>query len=110
MVNEIAPKQTREITGVMVNNAGTIPIPVEEAKEYIKYLENKLGGKLINLVIDVDEETDEVDLNYTYNTYMPFERIRRITGYLTGTLDTWNDAKQAEEKDRVKHDTNVERI
>ena len=32
-----------------------------------------------------------------------FERIRRITGYLTGTLDTWNDAKKAEEKDRVKH-------
>lgn len=32
-----------------------------------------------------------------------FERIRRITGYLTGTLDTWNDAKRAEERDRVKH-------
>ena len=32
-----------------------------------------------------------------------FERIRRITGYLVGTLDRWNDAKQAEEKDRVKH-------
>lgn len=33
-----------------------------------------------------------------------FERIRRITGYLTGTLDRWNDAKQAEEHDRVHHD------
>lgn len=33
-----------------------------------------------------------------------FERIRRITGYLVGTLDRWNDAKQAEERDRVKHD------
>lgn len=32
-----------------------------------------------------------------------FERIRRITGYLTGTLDKWNDAKKAEEHDRVKH-------
>lgn len=32
-----------------------------------------------------------------------FERIRRITGYLVGTLDRWNDAKRAEEKDRVKH-------
>ena len=32
-----------------------------------------------------------------------FERIRRITGYLVGTLDRWNDAKQAEERDRVKH-------
>ena len=31
------------------------------------------------------------------------ERIRRITGYLVGSLDRWNDAKRAEEKDRVKH-------
>ena len=32
-----------------------------------------------------------------------FERIRRITGYLVGTMDKWNDAKAAEERDRVKH-------
>lgn len=32
-----------------------------------------------------------------------FERIRRITGYLVGTLDKWCDAKRAEERDRVKH-------
>ena len=32
-----------------------------------------------------------------------FERIRRITGYLVGTMEKWNDAKKAEEKDRVKH-------
>lgn len=36
----------------------------------------------------------------------PFERIRRITGYLVGTLDKWNDAKRAEERDRVKHTVN----
>lgn len=34
---------------------------------------------------------------------MKFERIRRITGYLVGTLDRFNDAKRAEEADRVKH-------
>ena len=33
----------------------------------------------------------------------PFERIRRITGYLVGTMDHWNDAKTAEESERVKH-------
>ena len=33
-----------------------------------------------------------------------FQRIRRITGYLTGDMRTWNDAKKAEEKDRVKHE------
>ena len=32
-----------------------------------------------------------------------FERIRRITGYLVGTLDRFNDAKKAEVQDRVKH-------
>ena len=31
-----------------------------------------------------------------------FERIRRITGYLVGTMDKWYDAKRAEERDRVK--------
>ena len=41
-----------------------------------------------------------------------FERIRRITGYLVGTMDNWNDAKSAEERDRVKHsiDTGMESI
>ena len=34
------------------------------------------------------------------------ERIRRITGYLVGTMDKWNDAKRAEERDRVKHGLN----
>lgn len=32
-----------------------------------------------------------------------FERLRRITGYLVGSLERWNDGKQAEERDRVKH-------
>ncbi|MEG0771022.1 MAG: anaerobic ribonucleoside-triphosphate reductase [Clostridia bacterium] len=36
-------------------------------------------------------------------TDVGFERIRRITGYLVGTMDKWNDAKKAEEHDRVKH-------
>jgi anaerobic ribonucleoside-triphosphate reductase len=34
---------------------------------------------------------------------MKFERIRRITGYLVGTVDRFNNAKQAEVQDRVKH-------
>ena len=34
---------------------------------------------------------------------IPFERIRRITGYLVGTLERFNNAKRAEEADRVKH-------
>lgn len=34
-----------------------------------------------------------------------FERIRRITGYLVGTTDRFNNAKREEERDRVKHST-----
>ena len=37
-----------------------------------------------------------------------FERIRRITGYLVGTLDRFNNGKRAEERDRVKHDVSAE--
>ena len=39
----------------------------------------------------------------TENESASFERIRRITGYLVGTLDRFNNAKRAEEKDRYKH-------
>ena len=38
-----------------------------------------------------------------YGEGIGFERIRRITGYLVGTVDRWNNAKQAELRDRVKH-------
>lgn len=46
--------------------------------------------------------------NYEAQTSMvgvgvPFERVRRITGYLVGTLDRFNNSKRAEEKDRLKH-------
>lgn len=36
-----------------------------------------------------------------------FERIRRITGYLVGTIDRFNNAKRAEESERVKHSLSV---
>lgn len=36
---------------------------------------------------------------------VPFQRTRRITGYLVGSLERFNNAKRAEEKDRVKHTT-----
>ena len=39
----------------------------------------------------------------TEDEHLRFERIRRITGYLVGTLDRFNDAKRAEESERVKH-------
>lgn len=44
-----------------------------------------------------------INAHFHYGEGRPFERIRRITGYLVGTLDRFNDAKRAEERDRVKH-------
>ncbi len=40
-------------------------------------------------------------------TGIKFERIRRITGYLVGTVDRFNNAKRAELHDRVKHDSGM---
>lgn len=45
-------------------------------------------------------------MNEKMGQNVSFERIRRITGYLVGTMDKWNDAKRAEERDRVKHGLN----
>ena len=72
-----------------------------EAQAYVEYLEEKYGRKLESLDIQIDGEY--ADLSYQFS-HVPFERIRRITGYLVGTMDNWNDAKTAEERDRVKHE------
>ncbi len=77
----------------------------KEIDAYVKMAQDKYGDKLIDLKIEVEND-DEVTLTYTLKNDVPFERIRRITGYLVGTLDKWNDAKRAEEQDRVKHTVN----
>lgn len=48
-------------------------------------------------------DLDTAGSNILVGCGIKFERIRRITGYLVGTLDRFNDAKRAEEHDRVKH-------
>ena len=47
--------------------------------------------------------TPKADKSGLVGQGVPFERIRRITGYLVGTVERFNDAKRAEEHDRVKH-------
>ena len=80
----------------------TIGIDQTELNKYITRAESKFGDKCIGLNIKaLDDENVEIAYEITNQ---PFERIRRITGYLVGTLDRWNDAKQAEERDRVKHE------
>ena len=52
--------------------------------------------------MDIIVDGDYVDVEYHFAD-VPFQRIRRITGYLVGTLDRFNNAKRREVEDRVKH-------
>ncbi len=52
--------------------------------------------------MDISVDGDYVDIQYRFAD-VPFQRIRRITGYLVGTVDRFNNAKRAEVEDRVKH-------
>ena len=60
------------------------------------------GSRLVKLTIK-SCITGGFDVDYKVQN-VPFERIRRITGYLTGDVKTWNNAKKIEEQERVKHD------
>ena len=75
----------------------------KEIDAYAEMAKDKYGDKLVGLKIEIEND-DEVTLTYILKNDVPFERIRRITGYLVGTIDRWNNAKRAEEHDRVKHD------
>ena len=72
-----------------------------EVIQYIDIIEREHKQKPTQLVITMDDG-DNVNLDYTI-AGEKFERIRRITGYLVGTTDRFNNAKRAEERDRVKH-------
>lgn len=79
----------------------------DEINEYIRILEEKNGRRIEKIELELDG--DYVNCTYTLSKY-PFERIRRITGYLVGSLENWNDAKKSEESDRVKHNYTMEEI
>lgn len=73
----------------------------EEIQEYARQIREKHPGEQIDeMTIKIDG--DYVDIESKLSA-IPFQRIRRITGYLVGTLDRFNDGKRAEEHDRVKH-------
>lgn len=74
----------------------------EEIQAYIEYGKQKYPDReIVGITIKADGEY--VDLKYDFKPDVPFNRIRRITGYLVGTLDRFCDGKKAEEHDRVKH-------
>lgn len=75
----------------------------QEIQAYIDRATKKYGMEPNH--IDINVCGDEVELSYDFAA-RPFQRIRRITGYLVGTLDRFNNAKRSEERDRVKHSMN----
>ena len=90
-------------------------VPMAEIKKAIKEFdcyENlhvsrlvELGTALIMKHANEDKAKEYFDEHDCYFG-SKFERLRRITGYLVGTLDRWNDGKKAEEHARVKHSVN----
>ena len=84
--------------------AGKVPdgMTVAEVSAYINYMA-KQHEDIRAGVLDIELiDGEEVELTLTPDV-VPFQRIRRITGYLVGTLDRFNNAKRAEVGDRVKH-------
>jgi len=70
-------------------------LPEDEARHYVE----RAPEGTTRMRIVPDGEYVEI----WYYDRVPFERIRRITGYLVGTVDRWNNAKRAELEDRVTH-------
>ena len=72
----------------------------EELSIYLTQIQSKQRYKIVKAAFIVDGEY--IDIKYELER-VPFERIRRITGYLVGTTARWSNGKRAEERDRVKH-------
>ena len=88
----------KEIDGIAVKTEEELS--EGELLSYVQRGREKYGRALISVEVKIDGEY----ANVCYHTKkVPFDRIRRITGYLVGTMDKWNDGKRAEEHDRVKH-------
>lgn len=92
--------KTTRINGVSVTAPDNADY--EELLSYVTHYSNEYPRGLTGLEIEFDGDYANVKI-HTHGR--PFERIRRITGYLVGTMDKWNNAKRAEERERVKHDT-----
>lgn len=85
-----------------INNPDNIPDEIVQAA--ISMMEEEEGRHVVELSIRRTDNPDEYGITPVFEK-VPFQRIRRITGYLVGTLARFNDAKRAEVEDRVKHTT-----
>lgn len=89
------------IDGIPVTAPDDSGATVEELTAYLHHAQEKhpeFNLKGLNVTFDGEDAI----LDYVIPAHT-FHRIRRITGYLVGTLDRFNNGKRAEERDRVKH-------
>ena len=87
------------INGVAVENSDLLSR--EQILWCIEEAERKAGVGIARIKLT---KGPDGQIRADYVTFQrKFERIRRITGYLVGTIDRWNNAKKAEEHERVKH-------
>lgn len=89
------------VDGVEVKVVGLDDFTEEEAKNYVNYVRERVSDPVKSIEVKKCDD-GKVDVDYKLQGEK-FERIRRITGYLVGTTDRWNDSKRVEEHERVKH-------
>lgn len=94
------------VNGTKVTVKGLEGVSEKEIIAYIDYIHKDHPKDEIEALELSAADDGQVILDYTLQP-PKFERIRRITGYLVGTIDRWNNAKRAEEHDRVKHGTSA---
>lgn len=88
------------MNNIIINNPENIPEHIVEAA--IEMMEKEENRKVIELSIRTTGNPDEYGITPVFAP-VPFQRIRRITGYLVGSLDRFNSSKRVEVEDRVKH-------
>lgn len=85
-----------------INNPENLPDEIVQAA--IQMMEKEEGRKVVEISIRSTDNPEEYGITPVFEK-VPFQRIRRITGYLVGDLGRFNNAKRAEVLDRVKHTT-----
>ena len=85
---------------VLVHNPENIPQEIVE--KAIKMMEKENGRTVVEISIRRTGEPDAYGITPVFEN-VPFQRIRRITGYLVGDLNRFNNGKRAEVEDRVMH-------
>lgn len=99
---QLAVNGFAELDGTRITVNGVPDVTEDEVRAYLNKIREEYPEEDITQLQISYADDGNVDISYTIKP-IQFQRIRRITGYLVGTLDRFNNAKRAEEHDRVKH-------